>query len=328
MTKIDRKRFTEMWNNGDSIKDVAREFDITIDYVCELARKLGLPKRKCSCGCGFFANLGNTFIHGHFWRKKHRSEETKVKIKKALKGKHHSDETRKNVSKALKKKYAKEKHHMCGRHLSEKIKRKISKTLKEKYAKEEHPLLGRHLTEKANRKRMAKKKINDEKKRKMGIVKVRKPFSAETIRRMSIAQRNMTDKTKKKMSISKKVLWQTPKYRSKLSGENANAWLGGISFDPYSPEFNNFLKLQIKIRDNFTCQKCGNIHKLGVHHIDYNKKNNNPKNIVTLCNNCNSEVNFNRPFWESYLKRFVVQKQTFNNLEGIKNEKPICNWLI
>jgi 5-methylcytosine-specific restriction endonuclease McrA len=39
-----------------------------------------------------------------------------------------------------------------------------------------------------------------------------------------------------------------------------------------------------------------------VHHIDYDKKNSNPKNLITLCVSCNFKVNFERSYWENYFK--------------------------
>ena len=39
-----------------------------------------------------------------------------------------------------------------------------------------------------------------------------------------------------------------------------------------------------------------------VHHIDYNKNNCDPKNLITLCNNCHSKTNTNRKYWVGYFK--------------------------
>ena len=40
-------------------------------------------------------------------------------------------------------------------------------------------------------------------------------------------------------------------------GENHPNWQGGLSFEPYPPDFNQQLKDRIRVRDNFICQKCG-----------------------------------------------------------------------
>ena len=76
---------------------------------------------------------------------------------------------------------------------------------------------------------------------------------------------------------------------------------------PYSPEWNNELKEQIRNGDDYTCQECGRVQeqlncKLSVHHIDYNKKNNKPKNLISLCKRCHGHTNFDRMDWFHYLK--------------------------
>jgi len=89
--------------------------------------------------------------------------------------------------------------------------------------------------------------------------------------------------------------------------ENTPNWKGGISFEPYSPEFNNQLKEQIRSRDNFRCKECGYTekqleHKLSIHHIDFNKQNNNPNNLISLCPSCHAQTNFNREEWTNYFQ--------------------------
>lgn len=93
-------------------------------------------------------------------------------------------------------------------------------------------------------------------------------------------------------------------------------WRGGISFEPYGIEFNNKLKEQIRIRDNFRCQQCfrhqdelfrntvAGVRKvsLDVHHIDFNKRNNNPNNLISLCANCHGQTQFNREDWTEYFQ--------------------------
>jgi len=100
------------------------------------------------------------------------------------------------------------------------------------------------------------------------------------------------------------------KYPSLLGEKNPN-WRGGKSFEPYAIEFNNNLKKQIKLRDGHVCQLCKEyIPKykskkekfLSIHHIDYNKKNNETNNLITLCNFCNSSVNKNRVDWMNHFR--------------------------
>lgn len=94
-------------------------------------------------------------------------------------------------------------------------------------------------------------------------------------------------------------------------GKNHWNWKGGISFEPYSLDWTETLRRSIRERDHYTCQLCGKpqedrVHC--VHHIDYNKNNCNPDNLITLCLCCNAKVNTNRKDWEKYFKE-LTKKQ-------------------
>ena len=48
-------------------------------------------------------------------------------------------------------------------------------------------------------------------------------------------------------------------------------------------------------RDDYVCRICGSDGveaTLNVHHIDYNRKHNKHKNLVTLCGRCHKQVHF------------------------------------
>ncbi len=93
-----------------------------------------------------------------------------------------------------------------------------------------------------------------------------------------------------------------------LGGSNSYLWQGGKSFEPYSPEFNNALKLMIRERDGFACRLCGipeNGQAHHCHHIDYIKTNNGPSNFATLCLSCHSKTNVNRAFWTNLFQARV-----------------------
>jgi len=85
--------------------------------------------------------------------------------------------------------------------------------------------------------------------------------------------------------------------------ENHPHWQGGKSFLPYSVNWTETLRQSIRERDHYVCQLCNKkqgdrVHS--VHHIDYDKNNCNPNNLITLCNSCNAKVNFNREYWTNY----------------------------
>ena len=79
--------------------------------------------------------------------------------------------------------------------------------------------------------------------------------------------------------------WQS----ENLSGPNSHAWKGPGNRDNenYPPEWTYKLRLEIRRRDGFTCQNCGKYQRgLDVHHIDGNKWNCDPSNLISLCRSC------------------------------------------
>ena len=86
----------------------------------------------------------------------------------------------------------------------------------------------------------------------------------------------------------------------RMVGENNPRWKGGISCDPYCDAWaDKEYKESIKERDGYRCQNpycsCnGGIGDLCIHHIDFNKKNCNPNNLVTVCRSCNAFANKDR----------------------------------
>ena len=75
----------------------------------------------------------------------------------------------------------------------------------------------------------------------------------------------------------------------------------------YPFAFNSILKESIRARDNNICQICGKTTKkngrnLDVHHIDYDKNNLNPKNLISLCMACHMKSNYNREIYIEYFK--------------------------
>lgn len=105
---------------------------------------------------------------------------------------------------------------------------------------------------------------------------------------------------------------------NKIGNKNPN-WKKGISFLPYSSEFNKSLKEEIKKRDNYTCQHCGIKYSLSIHHIDYDKNNNHQDNLITLCVKCNSKVNSHRDVWRLFFKAHIEFQKVVERL--YKNEK-------
>jgi len=102
-----------------------------------------------------------------------------------------------------------------------------------------------------------------------------------------------------------------PEHSKKMKGKRNPNFINGLGNEPYSFEWRDDLKEQIRQRDNYTCQYCRITQeehlkkynqKLHVHHIDYNKKNCEENNLITLCNICNNKANYNRDYYYAYFR--------------------------
>jgi 5-methylcytosine-specific restriction endonuclease McrA len=142
---------------------------------------------------------------------------------------------------------------------------------------------------------------SEEHKQKLREANLGKKQSAETItkRVAKITGQRRTEEVKERMRQSN---------LGKNKGEKSGMWLGGRSFEPYNTDWNDTLKRAIRERDHYTCKICGG-EGYPVHHIDYDKKNCNPDNLVTLCLSCHPMTNSNRAYWESYLKEDMMKRK-------------------
>ena len=126
--------------------------------------------------------------------------------------------------------------------------------------------------------------------------------------------RHLSDKHKKSLSLShigkcsgngfKKgnIPWNKNKPFLQIRGEKHFAWKGGYAKKDYPFNWTETFKRSIRERDGYLCGLCGGLG-LDVHHIDYDKKNCDPQNLITLCVSCHRKTNFNRNYWLNYLKR-------------------------
>lgn len=85
----------------------------------------------------------------------------------------------------------------------------------------------------------------------------------------------------------------------KKTGPGSPNWKGGISFEPYCPvwkdkEFKEFIKQRDSYKCMNPCCSSNDPNDLVGHHIDYNKKNCDPSNIITICRSCNGGANKDR----------------------------------
>ena len=88
----------------------------------------------------------------------------------------------------------------------------------------------------------------------------------------------------------------------------------------YDETFDKEMKETIRERDQGSCQLCGKKEsievilygtgeKLDVHHIDYDKDNSNPMNLISLCKECHGKTSFDRDYWQKYFTEMLVQKR-------------------
>lgn len=127
------------------------------------------------------------------------------------------------------------------------------------------------------------RKLTEETKSKISLAKIGKP-------NLKLKGRIFSEKHRQKMRISQCKRFSNPK--------NHPNWQGGKSFEPYSIDWTETLKRSIRERDNYICQICSQYGNV-VHHIDYNKLNCNPDNLITLCHCCHLKTNYNRDYYKS-----------------------------
>ena len=138
--------------------------------------------------------------------------------------------------------------------------------------------------------------------------------SEETKRKMSEALKGRKFSEEHKRNISKALVGRkfSEKHKEKISeavrGNKSPSWRGGISFELYSVDWTKTLKRSIRERDHYICQLC---LKEGypVHHIDYDKKNCNPENLITLCSFCHNKTNFHREIWMVILEEKILERR-------------------
>jgi hypothetical protein len=232
----------------------------------------------CKCGCGQIVK--KKFIIGHhLFGENNPAKKPGIgkKISEAKKGHLVSEETRKKISESFKKRGG---HPFRGTILSKEHKEKISIANKGKKRTEE-----------------AKKNIS------------LAHIGINTKENHPMWGKKHSEESKMKISKSHTGLKHSKETCMKMSesrqGNKTNLWKGGISFDPYTVEFNKTLKRKIKIRDNHLCQNpyCVKQNvKLHVHHINYIKTNQNINNLITLCGNHHSQTTAgDREYYQFFL---------------------------
>lgn len=132
-----------------------------------------------------------------------------------------------------------------------------------------------------------------------------------------------TEKQKEKISKSLKgklpknfdllhTIYEQKRIKNLRRGKNHPLWSGGFDKKDYPYTFNKKLKELIRNRDGHKCQVCGAPEcefkgNLAVHHIDYNKKNININNLISLCKYCHTKTNYNREKWTELFNKKLCE---------------------
>jgi len=260
----------------------------------------------CLCGCKERVKSKTAkFLPGHNTRGRKRPESERKKISETMKkimtkemrkakakiwkGRKHTREAKQKMRKAaiIREKLKKEK----GFKVSEETKQKISKAGK-----------GRKHTEET------KQKISKAKKGKVIISEKQKQQISQTLKKYfktnsnPFKNKHHTKESKQKMSNALK---------GKYNGEKASNWQGGIDSKPYAIGWAAWYIEKIRARDSHKCQnpKCKNPHQLlDVHHINYDKQDHDPGNLITLCKRCHGKTQKNRNYWTTYYQEVIKNK--------------------
>lgn len=99
----------------------------------------------------------------------------------------------------------------------------------------------------------------------------------------------------------------------KIRGRKNPNWRGGISFEPYcfvfkDKDWRSYIYKRDKEKFCWNPQCSGNGTKEVLHHINYDKKDCRYSNIIKICNSCNSVVNFNREWWQSFFEEIMCRR--------------------
>ena len=98
------------------------------------------------------------------------------------------------------------------------------------------------------------------------------------------------------------------------SGDKHYNWQGGKSLEGYCPVWKDKeYKSDIRDRDGNRCLNpyCDSKdpNDLTIHHIDYDKKNCHPSNLITVCRSCNSKANTDRT-WHKYWYQAIIYRRS------------------
>lgn len=303
----------------------------------------------CACGCGErVKNKYNRFISGHQNRGRKKNKRHKLKLSIANIGKKHSEETKAKISSSNR---GQKRSFEFRKRMSEIKKGKplpratIEASIKSRRENAKKYKLKPQLCECGcnqltnpgkryiqghfwkNKKHTQASKIKISQN---AVGTKGKIFSDEHRKKIGLANhenykdgkhpcigRKCTEKTKRKISIAN--MGKNNGMYGKCGALHPQ-WKGGTSTDPYCHIWGDQeYKKDIKMRDDNICQnpncsgKCNRL-PLHIHHVNYDKMNCHPWNIITLCCSCNAKANKNREYWEIFYQNILFEKYNYKAL--------------
>jgi hypothetical protein len=103
----------------------------------------------------------------------------------------------------------------------------------------------------------------------------------------------------------------------KITGSGNPSWKGGVSLKPYCDAWKDKVyKEAIKYRDNNICRNpcCFGVTKeLTIHHINYDKEDCRPINLITICRSCNSRANTDRTWHKNWYSILMCNRERLLN---------------
>lgn len=101
----------------------------------------------------------------------------------------------------------------------------------------------------------------------------------------------------------------------KMSGKGNHRWRGAVrkKSDLYCEAWQDKeYKRDIRDRDGCKCLNpyclSKNPGKLNIHHINYDKKDCSPKNLITVCHECNTRANYDRDWHQDWYQAILYRR--------------------